>query len=210
MSMSEPQPIEKTLDLVERAQRDDSAALEQLFERYLPRVRNIAAIRLGRARRELLDIDDVAQEAMLDAFRGLDRFDLDSDGKFCNWLATIVENRIRMTLRAGSAIKRGSGNVQRFADAPKTMHASQLQGDGSTPSMHAAGSELTEQMETGLQQLSEEYREVIVQRVFCQMTFSEIAESMQLRNGDAVRSVYTKALLALRTHMEPHADTGSG
>ncbi len=69
--MPTPSPLDDTLRLVARAQDEDPEALQVLFVRYLPRVRRIAALRLGHRSRSLYDFDDVLQEAMVDAFRGL-------------------------------------------------------------------------------------------------------------------------------------------
>jgi len=189
------------MQLVRRAQADDSLAMDELFARYLPRVRQITAIRLGRTQHELLDADDITQEAMSDAFRNLQQFDSGSDGKFCNWLSALVQNRIRMALRSGQAKKRGGGNVKRFADQQDTVRASHLRGHEATPSQHARVSETNEQMEQALQQLSETNRELIVQRYYCQMTYEEIAEAMEYDNTDTARAAYSRALRALRAVM---------
>ncbi|MEM7205751.1 MAG: sigma-70 family RNA polymerase sigma factor [Planctomycetota bacterium] len=195
-------PEERTLDLLQRA-RNDAVAMQALFERFLPRVRRIAAIRLGRSEQQLLDADDVTQEAMTDAFLGLATFEVGSDGKLCNWLATIVENRIRMTLRAGRRHKRGGEKVQRFADHGSTISGSKLPGDTPTPSQHAAGAELDERVRDALRELPDDYREVLVHRVFCGMTYPEIAESMAMRDGDAVRGLFAKALREAQAKLGP-------
>ncbi len=196
-------PIQNTMHLVERAQSQDESALRELFERYLPRVRRIAALRLGRISVDLTDVDDITQEAMTDAFRALDDFDVGSDGKFCNWLATLVENRIRMAMRAGRRLKRGDGRVQRFADAASTIHDSRLAGDGATPSQEAMGRELNQRMERVLLDLSEQHRELIIQRYFSQMSYEEIVESLGYASGGAVRAEYSRALKEFRCRLEP-------
>ena len=147
--------FQETLILVERAQRDDDAAVHELFDRYLPRVRRIAALRLGRTTRDLLDVDDVTQNVMMTAFAKLDRFDVTSDGKFCNWLAKLVENQIRMDLRARGAQKRGSGRARRQADLDSAVHASQIGGAEPTPSEHAVGAEANDAIEQYEQRLTD-------------------------------------------------------
>ncbi len=198
--MSERCP-EPTIHLIERARAEDQEAMHRLFERFLPRVRNIAAIRLGRAPRELFDADDICQEAVTDAFLGLDNFDIGSDGKVCNWLATIVENRIRMAIRAGRTLKRGGGKVERFGDRGEAMRDSQLPGDAPGPGEYAQAAEISEKMQRALEGLPEQHREVLLQRVYCRMTYTEIAESLELKNGDAVRGLYMKALRELQERL---------
>ncbi len=194
--------IQDTMILVKRAQAEDEEALQDLFERYLPRVRQLAAMRLGHTSSELLDVDDVTQEAMVDAFQNLNSFEEGSDGKFSNWLATLVTNRIRMALRAGRQIKRGGGQVQRFTDEPAAEHPSHMRGKDATPSQEAVGNELTEEIERVLLELPEAYREVLLQRYFSQMSYGEIAESMGMANTGAVRALYSRALAQLRDRLD--------
>src|SRR5262245_12995939 len=89
----------ETILLVRAAQRGDAEALEALFTRYLPRVRQIVALRLGWRLRQLLEVDDIVQEVLLDAFQGLGQFEPRSEGSFRNWLARTVEREIVDTSR---------------------------------------------------------------------------------------------------------------
>lgn len=139
---------------------------------------------------------------MIDAFRGLATFDLESDGKLCAWLAKIVENRIRMALREGRAQKRGGGQVQRFADAAETFHASAVGGSDATPSQNAAGAELGDRLEQNIHRLPERQREVIIHRFFCDMSYEEISEEMELSGANAARSLFSKALKSLGSRIE--------
>ncbi|MCA8941779.1 MAG: sigma-70 family RNA polymerase sigma factor [Planctomycetes bacterium] len=196
-TLVEPIPDHPTVVLVERAQADDATALNQLFARFLPRVRRIVAVRLHCTSRDLLDLDDVVQDSMVDAFRGLSKFDIESDGKLCAWLSKIVENRIRMTLRSAKAKKRGGGAVRRFSDASGSFRESAVPGGGATPSQNAQGGELGDRIEDNLQLLTERQREVIVHRFFCDMSYDEVAEAMGLDGPDSARAIYSRALRAL-------------
>ncbi len=192
---------------MECARSQDETALGELFQRYLPRLRRLAALRLGRISMDLADVDDITQEAMVDAFRSLEEFDVSSDGKFCNWLASLVENRIRMAMRAGRCLKRGGGRVRRFADSPASVHDSRLAGDGATPSQEAMGMELTERMEHVLLEMPENHRELILQRYYSQMSYEEIAESLSYQNTSAVRADYSRALKEFRLRLDPDLES---
>ncbi|MEZ5966742.1 MAG: sigma-70 family RNA polymerase sigma factor [Planctomycetota bacterium] len=196
-----PDPLQETLILVERAQRDDHAAVQELFGRYLPRVRRIAALRLGRTTRDLLDVDDVTQDVMTTAFAKLDRFDVTSEGQFCNWLAKLVENRIRMDLRARGTAKRGGGREQRQADLESAVRESQVGGVEATPSQHAVGTETNEAIEQALLLMSERSRELVIHRSFCALEYGEIAELLGLGSADAARSLYSRALRELEQRL---------
>ncbi len=194
--------IEETIALVARAQHDDVEARELLFARYLPRVRRIAAVRLGRTSLQLFEVDDLVQESMVDALRGLQSFRLDSDGRFCNWLARIVENRIRKQLRFVAARKRGGGQVQRFADADDSVHDSALQGAEPTPSMKLRGVEAEQRVEEALLDMPDRSRDLLVQRLFAEMSYDEIAAEMDLASPDSARALFSKALRELGQRMK--------
>ncbi len=205
--MTDTPDNEQTIHLVLRAQDDDEAAREALFSRFWPRVRRIVALRLGKNPRERLDTDDITQEALMDAFRGLSTLDIGSDGKLTAWLARIVENRIRMTLRSSQAQKRGEGAERRFADSAETIRVSRLPGDDATPSQFAMNRESHDRIADSLLLVPERYREVIIHRYICEMSYAEIAEELGFANADAARAMYSKALRELRRAMpdEPEA-----
>ncbi len=199
--MPEEHPLD-TMNLVAKAQQDDTAALEQLFERCLPRVRQAAALRMGRTANQLFDYEDVVQDALTEAFSNLDKFDVGSEGKFCNWLSKLVENRFRMALRAADADKRGGGKVHRFADAAETIHPSRLAGVDPSPSAHARCAEMDEQVEGAVLEMPERSRELVIQRFYFEMGFDEIAETMGLANAGTARAMYSKALKDLGSRLD--------
>lgn len=196
-----PDPMAVTVQLVGQAQRGDERALEELFQRYLPIVRRIAALRMGKQTAQLLDVEDIVQETLADAFRSLDRFDV-SQGRFCNWLSQIVENRIRMELRKGSAQKRGGGRELRFADGGSQLRSSLFPGTEPTPSQNLAGQEAEDRVQSCLLAMGERHREVIIQRMICEMSFAEIAEQMGFEQESSARNLYSKALKELKHRIE--------
>lgn len=80
-------------ELVARARAGDVTAFGQLVRRYQDLASAIALNTLGPS----ADVDDVIQDAFLDAFRGLGTYD--SERPFGRWLRTIVRNRCRRELR---------------------------------------------------------------------------------------------------------------
>ncbi|MGH3152572.1 MAG: RNA polymerase sigma factor [Streptosporangiaceae bacterium] len=73
-------------DLVRRARAGDAAAFRLLVERHSPSARARAARLCGRAD----DVDDIVQEAFLQAFMALDR--LRDPDRFGAWLGGIIRN----------------------------------------------------------------------------------------------------------------------
>lgn len=168
--------------MVRRAQAGDRTAMEDLFARYLPRVRRIVASRLGRPVAELHEVDDLVQESMLDAVRALDRLELKSEGAFCHWLATIVGNNVRDAARR-----------RRTGGAAAPLHESIFAGDETSPSQVAQRRESEAAIERAMLQLGERYREVINLRSFCGMSYREIAEHMRLPSENTANVLFLRA-----------------
>ncbi len=74
-------------DWIRRAQQGDGWAFEQLVSRYDRPILALARDMVG----NVPDAQDVYQEALLAAFRGLSRFRMDSE--FSTWLYRIAVNK---------------------------------------------------------------------------------------------------------------------
>jgi RNA polymerase sigma factor (sigma-70 family) len=101
-------------DLVRQARSGDAGAFALLIERRFASARTLAA-RLG-AHPD--DVDDIVQEAFLQAFAGLDR--LRDPDRFGAWLAGIVRNISRAAARQDP--------LMLFADWPDDLHPVSAQG----------------------------------------------------------------------------------
>src|SRR5262245_13708602 len=140
-----------TLDLVHAAQAGNRSALEALFDRYLPRVRQIVAVRAGVRLKQLGELEDIVQESLVKVFQGLKRIQKDSQAAFRNWLARCVECEVVDHLRRLQAQKRGAGKLRRFADCDKgSLFSSVFAGREPTPSRLAMGREMEEKLEAAL------------------------------------------------------------
>jgi RNA polymerase sigma-70 factor (ECF subfamily) len=194
----------QTLELLGRARAGDQAAVADLYRRYEPRVRGLAAVRLGRSLVDFSDCDDIVQEALLAALAMLDRFEPRSDGAFVHWLATIVETRIHNAHRSGQAQKRGGGAVQRRADLGITTLSALAGADqGPSPSQEAAARELDPRLERALLGLGSPLRQIVYSRLVLDMSFAEIAAELGLASADSARAMFHKALAHLREQLEP-------
>lgn len=190
----EPPSLEETVHLVRAAQQGDRSALDALFARYLPRVRRIVGIRLGRTAATFADLDDLVQESLLDAFRSLHSVKQGSEGSFCNWLCRCVENTVRDFLRRAGAQKRGGGRVRTFTDCSvSTLADSVFPGDATTPSQAARGHELDAEIERALLGLDPHYREAIILRTVCGLSAVEMAGELGLRTAADAQKLFERA-----------------
>jgi RNA polymerase sigma factor (sigma-70 family) len=91
--MQTPWDAEPGVELVVAAQRGDRNALDALAAAYLPLVYNV----VGRAMNGHHDVDDVVQETMLRAVRGVDQ--LRDPEAFRSWLMAIAIRQVRDSYR---------------------------------------------------------------------------------------------------------------
>ena len=178
--------------------------MEQLFERYLPRVRKIVGIRMGLRLRQLADVEDLVQESLLKVFEGLERFEHRSEGSFRNWLSHCVETEIGGFARKVSAQKRGAGKVRRFGDYGSgfLLSTSVLASSEPSPTELARARELEDRVEEALLAMPLPQREVILLRKLCELSYSSIADAMGLKTEAAARQACSRALQQLRKRLE--------
>jgi RNA polymerase sigma-70 factor (ECF subfamily) len=189
----------ETIQLVREAQGGDRAALESLFERYLPRVRQIVALRLGFQPSQFDQHEEIVQEALVNTFKNLDRYEERSQATFRHWISKCVVNSIRQHFRRAGAQKRGSGQVKLFGSYEREdASAIVFQGDEPTPSVVYGRKEVLQKVEQALLEMKEHWREVIVQRLFCEMSYAEIGEEMGIREEATVRKLFSRAMSELR------------
>jgi RNA polymerase sigma-70 factor (ECF subfamily) len=177
--------------------------LEDLFARYLPVVRRIVALRLGKRLSQLVEIDDLVQDALLAVFQGLERFEPRSEGRFRNWVARCVECKLVDSRRRLERKKRGGGRVVRFADCgPDLLRSSIFPGDELTPSRAEMARERDAEIEAALSSLPKHHREVIILSCLCEMSFAEVAEEMGLNSEATARKALSRARKRLEEILE--------
>ncbi|MBI5849449.1 MAG: sigma-70 family RNA polymerase sigma factor [Planctomycetes bacterium] len=200
--------LTQTTQLLHRARGGDPAALDALFATFLPRVRRIVAARMGRRVAALAEVEDVVQETLLDAFKGLDRCDHASMGAFYLWLARCVERNLVDQVRFAAARKRGGGRVRTFADQERSSLVLAVPWSGTSPSAGAAAGEIDSRLENALLGLRDEHREVVTLRVLCDLSFDEIARELGHDKPELARAWFSRGLAQLRARLEgtPLAD----
>ncbi len=184
-----PGSAETSFALLLRAKTGDSHAREELFCRYLPRVRRWAHGRLPGYSRSLLNTDDLAQEVLCRAFVSLENFTPHHEGAFQGFLRQIMLNRVRDEVR--SAQRRPTAEL---------LEDEHIAGDPS-PVELAIGAEALERYEAALARLKPQERELIVAR--CELDFSndEIAALFDKPSTAAARVAVGRALVRLAEEM---------
>jgi RNA polymerase sigma factor (sigma-70 family) len=178
-----------SLVLLERVRAGDTAALNRLMDRYLPRLSRWASGRLPRWARGLSDTDDLVQDTLIRSVANLGHFEARGEGALQAYLRGAVMNRIRDEIRH----KR---RTPALGPLDPTIAA-----DGHSPLESAIGSEALARYDRALERLDDETREAIIARIEMGCSYAEIAESMGKPSPDAARMAVSRALVRLAEEM---------
>jgi RNA polymerase sigma factor (sigma-70 family) len=172
--------------LLAQAQGGNLFAFEQIVKRYQRRVYATAARIVHRH-----DVaDDVVQEAFLRAHQNLARFDLARP--FGPWICRIAANLAVNHVR--SPISREEGLPEAHAETPSA---------GPSPLVGVLDQEARAQLARAMEALSADQRAVFVLRVFDELSYKEIAESLEISIG-TVMSRLARARERLRISLAPY------
>ena len=183
-------PLDKTIDLVERAKSGDADALDRLFARFMPPLRRWASGRLPRWTRDLMDTDDLVQETVIRALKRIDHFESRHDGALQAYLRQAVVNRIRDEVRRSTRNPQGTELDENERDR------------GASPLDQAIGQEAVERYDAALARLRPDEREAIVARVEMDCSYQEVADALGKSSADAARMTVSRALLRLAEEMK--------
>jgi RNA polymerase sigma-70 factor, ECF subfamily len=172
--------------LIEKARGGNLFAFEEIVKRYERRVYG-TALRIVR-RHDVAD--DVTQEAFLRAHQKLAQFDLGRP--FGPWICRIAANLAINHVRSPENREEGLPEAQ--AEEP-SAHASPLDG--------VLEGEARRVLESALETLSPEQRAVFVLRACEDLSYKEIAETLQLSLG-TVMSRLSRARERLRVAVAPY------
>jgi RNA polymerase sigma-70 factor (ECF subfamily) len=187
-------------ELVSRVQAGDKQAFDLLVIKYQRKIMRL----LSRMIRDPAEIEDVAQEAFIKAYRALPQFR--GDSAFYTWLYRIAINTARNWLAAN---KRAPSTPSAFENEEgETFNESDVLTDGSNPESEMASRQIAETVNKAINDLPEELRNAIVMREIDGMSYEDIAQSMNCPIG-TVRSRIFRAREAIATRLRPLlGDTG--
>jgi RNA polymerase sigma-70 factor (ECF subfamily) len=196
-----PAPVsEREVDhqLVLRVQRGDKRAFELLVVKYQRKVFRL----LSRLIRDPAEIEDVAQEAFIKAYRALPNFR--GDSAFYTWLYRIAINTAKNYLVAQGRRAPTSTDTE-VEDAENMDDGEQLR-DVDTPDSMLLSKQVGEAVNRAIERLPEELRTAIVLRELEGLSYEEIAEAMNCPIG-TVRSRIFRAREAIAAELRPILDT---
>ncbi len=183
-----------TGELVKQAKGGDRSALDQLMERYQPRLLRWASGRLPSFARSLLDTSDLVQETLVRTIQRIDLIESEGPGAFEGYVRRAVLNRIHDQIRRARRWQ-GTGEIPEILTAATP-----------SPLELAIGSDLAERYERALERLSEEERRLIHLRIELDFDHEEIAAIVGRSSPDAARMAFQRALRKLADIMAHEAE----
>ena len=187
-------------ELVARVQRGDKRAYDLLVLKYQRKIMRL----LSRMIREPSEVEDVAQEAFIKAYRALPQFR--GDSAFYTWLYRIAINTAR-NWQASSQRRPMSSSIVSNEDDETFDQIDNLT-DISTPESVLASRQVVSTVNEAIDALPEELRTAIVLREIEGMSYEYIAQSMGCPIG-TVRSRIFRAREAIAAQLRPVLGTGA-
>ena len=180
---------ESSFTLVERACQGDERALNDLCERYLPRLQRWAHGRLPVWARGPLDTHDLVQEALARIAHRIRDFEPHHKGAFQAYVRQALLNQVRDQIRrAGRRPTAPSRSDEAASSDPSPLEA-------------AIGREALERYEAALERLKPADRNAIILRVELGCPLAEVAEALDKPSLAAARMAVTRALVRLAAEM---------
>lgn len=173
--------------LVARVQKGDSRAFDLLVLKYQHRIFGL----ISRYVRDADEVQDVAQEAFIKAYRALPRFR--GESAFYTWLYRIAINTAKNHLVSRS--RRPPGSDVEIEDAEYYVNGEALH-EIETPESALFGAELKLVVERAISELPEDLRTAVTLREFDGLSYEDIAEIMECPVG-TVRSRIFRAREAI-------------
>ena len=185
--------------LVERAQRGDKHAFEMLVLKYQRKLIRL----LSRFIRDANEVEDVAQEAFIKAYKALPNFR--GESAFYTWLYRIGINTAKNYLVAMG--RRAPTSTDSNAEEAEELGESELLVDVNTPENEMMSRQVAKTVNQSLEKLPEDLRTAITLREIEGLSYEEIALMMNCPTG-TIRSRIFRAREAIATQLRPMLDAG--
>ena len=184
--------------LVERVQRGEKAAFDLLVIKYQRKIFRL----LSRLIRDPGEVEDVAQEAFIKAYRALPNFR--GDSAFYTWLYRIAINTAKNWLVSQG--RRAPTTTETDIEDAETFDDGEHLRDLNTPDAMLLTRQVADAVNRAIERLPEELKTAIVLRELEGLSYEEIAETMNCPIG-TVRSRIFRAREAIAEELRPILNT---
>jgi RNA polymerase sigma-70 factor (ECF subfamily) len=196
-------PKDDTDELIRRAGRGDASAVNVLFERHRGRLAQMVNSRMDPRVRARVDPSDVVQETLAAASKKMPSYLAHQPIPFYPWLRQIAWEKLvhlhdRHLRAAKRSVQREQHAYAALSDQSTLQLAEQLVGTVSSPSVAALRRELRQRVQQALAELSDDDREILLQRYLEQMSSKEIGAVLGISEA-AVNMRHMRALERMRS-----------
>ena len=186
--------------LVERVQRGDKRAFDLLVVKYERRLARL----LSRFVRDKHEVEDIAQETFIKAYRALANFR--GDAAFYTWLYRIGINTAKNYLMARG--RRAPTTTEFDAEEAEGFEGAERLHELNTPESELLSKEIGQVVNAAMAALPEDLRTAIALREIEGLSYEEIAETMGCPIG-TVRSRIFRAREAIAAKLRPILGTNT-
>lgn len=175
--------------LIELSVSGDIEAFETLIQSHQKKVYNIAL----RMTKNHEDAQELAQDAIVRAFTSIGKFR--GDSSFSTWLYRITMNVCTDFLRKRS--KAVLISMEQGAVANDNQQAIQIEEEAPGPDELAEKNQLKKLVRDAMDSLSDEHRQVLIFRDIMDMSYKEIADTLNVNEG-TIKSRINRARAGLK------------
>ncbi len=186
--------------LVARVQQGDNRAFDLLVLKYQHKIHSL----ISRYVRDHAEVQDVAQEAFIKAYRAINNFR--SESAFYTWMYRIAINTAKNHLVSRS---RRPPSTDVDVDESDDYAGENVLRDIDTPENLLHGDEVAEVVNAALDSLPEDLRTAVTLREFDGLSYEDIADVMACPVG-TVRSRIFRAREAIDKQVRPRLDSAVG
>jgi RNA polymerase sigma-70 factor, ECF subfamily len=186
---------ERSIDqkLVARVQKGDRAAFDLLVRKYQHKVAKL----VSRYVRDRSEVEDVAQEAFIKAYRAIGGFR--GESAFYTWLYRIAVNTAKNYLDSQG---RRPPSTDMEVDGAELIESGESLRDQATPERRLLTDEIAETVNRAIESLPDDLRTAITLREIEGLSYEEIAQAMDCPIG-TVRSRIFRAREAIDEKLRP-------
>jgi RNA polymerase sigma-70 factor, ECF subfamily len=149
---------------------------------------------------------DLVQDTLLGAYRDFGGFHGSSRDELLAWLRKILWNNLAVHRRRYRGTRKRQVSLEVPIDGAAgaaALHG--LRCDSATPGTAAMRREQSAVLSAALERIPEDYRRVVIWYQYDRLTFEQIGERLG-RSGDAIRKLWSRALIRLTEEIGPAHD----
>jgi RNA polymerase sigma-70 factor (ECF subfamily) len=186
--------------LVDRVKSGDQQAFNLLVRKYERKVVRL----ISRLVRDPAEVEDVAQEAFIKAYRALPQFR--GDSAFYTWLYRIAVNTAKNHLVAQGRRPIPLSDTLSDDEDGESFGREDVVSDNQTPDAELLSRQIAETVNRAIEALPQDLRTAVTLREIEGLSYEEIAEAMNCPIG-TVRSRIFRAREAIAQQLRPLLDT---